>query len=87
MLSLFVAGCFFLSGMAMGSYLAGRVVDRLAGRSVLLSLYGLLEIGIGLCAVAVPFIIKAAAPLYQTIYSRLPPGLWGCRMAPFLAFA
>ncbi|BBO75332.1 hypothetical protein DSCW_27490 [Desulfosarcina widdelii] len=78
--------CVFMAGMALGSYLAGHVVDRLSGRGVLLSLYGLLEIGIGVCAVAVPFMIQAAAPLYQTIYSRLPPGFWGCRMAAFLGF-
>ena len=77
--------CVFMAGMALGSYLAGRIVDRIAGRGKLLSLYGLLEIGIGIYAVAVPFLIQAADPLYQTIYSMLPPCFQGYRMAAFLS--
>jgi spermidine synthase len=77
--------CVFMAGMALGSYLAGRLVDRLAGRSALLFLYGLLEIGIGVYAVAVPFLIQSADPLYQTIYSMLPPCFPGYRMAAFLS--
>ena len=79
--------CVFMAGMALGSYLAGRLVDRSSGRGALLSFYGLLEIGIGVCAVSVPFVIQAADPLYQTIYSLLPPIFRGYRIAAFLSGA
>jgi MFS family permease len=42
----------FMAGLALGSYLAGRIIDRFTSRSALLALYGKLEAGIGACALA-----------------------------------
>lgn len=58
-----VLGC-FMGGLAVGSYLAGRLsrrVDRPA------RVYGLLEIGIGLYCLLVPFLLDLALPMYQVL--------------------
>ena len=38
----------FMGGLALGSYLAGRTIDRISSRANLLSLYGKLEVAIGI---------------------------------------
>ncbi|MBN1932057.1 MAG: fused MFS/spermidine synthase [Desulfobacterales bacterium] len=119
MLSMFVAGCFFISGaaglvyeviwvrmidkvigsapfavasvlsvfmagLALGGYLAGRTIDRFTSRSALLALYGKLEIGIGIFALAVPFIIQATQPIYRSFYDRLLDHFWCYQSAAFV---
>ena len=44
-----------MAGLAVGSYVSGRIVDRITRRSALLALYGGMEISIGICAMLVPF--------------------------------
>ncbi len=118
MISIFVAGCFFLSGaaglvyqviwvrlidkiigsapfavatvlsvfmggLAVGSYLSGRIADRFTRRRTLLAMYGILEIGIGICALLVPLMIHAIQPTYQAIYDRLLNDFWCYQMAAF----
>src|SRR5262245_45598863 len=57
----------FMAGLALGSRLAGRFVDR---RSMPLTrLYALLEAGIGVFNVLLPILLKAAAPLFGALYS------------------
>jgi spermidine synthase len=56
----------FMAGLALGSYLLGRYADR-ARR--LLRVYALLELGIGLTALAVPFVFNSLVPVYRWIYS------------------
>lgn len=54
----------FMAGLALGSYLSGRFVDRIHRRSTLLALYGAMEIGIGACALLVPVLIRAVQPVF-----------------------
>ncbi len=61
----------FMAGLAVGSFFISRVIDRFPSRASLLALYGKLELGIGACALAVPFVIQAGLPLYRIIYDRL----------------
>jgi len=63
----------FMSGLALGSFLGGKLSDRLRqpGRS-----YGLLEIGIGLYGLAVPLLFGAADPLYRTLYPHVAEMPW-----------
>ena len=68
----------FMGGLALGSLRFGRVADRDPVRA--LRVYGRLEIGIGILAVAVPLLLKAAA----AVYLGLEPALEG---SPFLFFA
>ncbi|MFH0730722.1 MAG: fused MFS/spermidine synthase [Pseudomonadota bacterium] len=77
----------FMAGLALGSFWAGKTVDRAASRAALLSLYGKLEIGIGLCAIAVPVAIRAALPVYSALYDRLLAHFWCFQAAAFMGCA
>ncbi|MBI4578957.1 MAG: fused MFS/spermidine synthase [Planctomycetes bacterium] len=58
----------FMSGLALGSWLSGRLGSRVRrpGRG-----YGLLEIAVGLYALAVPVLLRLADPLYRAIYQAV----------------
>ncbi len=58
----------FMAGLALGSYVFGKVADRLGrpGR-----FYGFLEIVIGLYCLVLPFLIEAADPIYSFAYRRI----------------
>jgi spermidine synthase len=60
----------YMAGLALGSYLFGRMIDR-GGRPV--RIYGILELGIGVFALAFPLILA----LFNPVYSRLYPVLEG----------
>lgn len=62
----------FMAGLALGSYLAGRGLERRLERGpvALLKLYGVLEIIIGLYCLALPWLFDAAAPLYAGLYGE-----------------
>ncbi len=66
----------FMGGLALGSYLAGRYIDRTTSRKFLLSLYGKLEVCIGVYGLVFPFLIGAVRPLYQSAYDLLFPYFW-----------
>jgi spermidine synthase len=57
----------FMGGLALGSFAAGRFVDR--SEVPPLRIYGLLEIGIGAYALAVPFLFRALTPLCAALWS------------------
>jgi spermidine synthase len=57
----------FMAGLALGSYLIGRIVDRL--RSPLMA-YGLLEIGIGVYAILMPWIFKMLDAVYIQLFDE-----------------
>lgn len=56
----------FMAGLGLGSFAAGRLgrTLRSPGR-----VYGLIEIAIGLYAVAIPYMLPFAEPLYKSLYS------------------
>jgi len=55
----------FMAGLALGSFVAGKVIDR---RSDPLRIYGILEGAIGIYCLLVPAIITATIPLYRAAY-------------------
>ncbi len=58
----------FMAGLALGSWLAGRLVDR---RPVALArTYAILEAAIGLYNLALPFLLKSADPVFSALYSH-----------------
>ena len=59
----------YMGGLAVGSAVAGRYADRVT-RPVLV--YGLLEAGIALSALAVPLLLLAARALYASILGDQP---------------
>jgi len=56
----------FMGGLGLGSWLGGRWSPRL-GRPG--QLYGLIELAVGLYALAVPVLFAAARPVYQALYA------------------
>jgi len=63
----------FMSGLALGSALAGRVASRIKRP---LSAYGCFEIGIALYAVLVPFLFRWVDNLYTLIWQYFHPGFF-----------
>jgi spermidine synthase len=59
----------FMGGLAFGSYVMGRLAQRLS-RYHPLRLYAALEIGIGLLALIIPLLFSGLAPLYQAIWKK-----------------
>lgn len=58
----------FMGGLALGSYLFGGIADRHRNP---LRLYAVLELGIGLFALAVPFVFSGIEVLFAPIYRSL----------------
>lgn len=56
----------FMGGLALGAYLAGRWPRMQTGSP--LRIYGVLEIAIGLYALAVPFLFRSLTPIYRVIW-------------------
>jgi spermidine synthase len=60
-----------MGGLGLGSYLAGRTIDRVQSPARLVKIYGILELAIGAYALLVPLLLIAFKPLYAIIYNRL----------------
>ncbi|HUT28322.1 MAG TPA: fused MFS/spermidine synthase [Sedimentisphaerales bacterium] len=61
----------FMGGLGLGSYVAGRTIDRVQSPATLVRVYGILELVIGAYALLVPLLLMAFRPLYAIIYNRL----------------
>lgn len=61
----------FFLGIALGSWLAGRWIGRFKNT---LRAYSAVELGIGLAALAVPFLLSAADGLYRHVFMALDTG-------------
>ena len=59
----------FMAGLALGSWLGGRAADRV--RSPLRA-FAYVELGIGVSALAVPFLLELAQMLYLRIHAQAP---------------
>jgi len=71
----------FMGGLALGSALAGRTGARVS-RPV--RAYGLLEMGIALYALAVPFLFSLVDNLYAVIWQHFHPGFFVFSLWRFL---
>jgi spermidine synthase len=58
----------FMGGLAVGSWLGGRIVDRL--RRPLLA-YALIEAAVAAYALAIPWLLDAVVPVYQAIWREV----------------
>ena len=61
----------FMGGLAMGSWLAGKYIDRIISRRDLLSLFGKAELTIGIYGLLLPLFIYAVKPIYALAYNSL----------------
>jgi spermidine synthase len=70
-----------MAGLAAGSYLLGRFIDRRPRR--LIRLYALLEAGIGFFALLFPLLLASATPFYTWLYRVLEENLLLLNLARF----
>jgi spermidine synthase len=66
----------FMGGLALGSWLAGKYIDRISSKRNLLSLYGKVEFAIGIYGLLLPFLIHMAKPVYMLAYNTLFLHFW-----------
>jgi spermidine synthase len=71
----------FMAGLAVGSYAVGCWVDR---RASPIAVYGALEIGIGLYALAVPPLFDALQPIYRWLWIAVEPPAYFFALFRFL---
>jgi spermidine synthase len=69
----------FMAGLALGSFVFGRVVDREQNH---LALYGWLELGIGIYGFLVPHVFKGALGLYGKLFwlHQISPFAFNCAL-------
>jgi spermidine synthase len=63
----------FMGGLGLGSYLAGKVVDRIGSSLSLVKVYGWLELTIGAYALLIPQLLHAVIPLQRFLYNEWYP--------------
>jgi spermidine synthase len=61
----------FMAGLALGSFVFGRLVDR---RRDALRVYGILELGIAAAVLLVPLLLSVFLPLYRLIHQTSADG-------------
>ncbi len=71
----------FMGGLALGSYLFGRIMDR---KKRPLLYYGLLEGVIGLYALMIPWLFTFLIPIYRVLWEHFHPNFLGFTMMQFL---
>lgn len=71
----------FMGGLALGSFLLGRIADK--ARSPL-RLYGVLELGVGLAACIVPVLLRALDPIFVWAYKNWGSNFFAYSFARFV---
>jgi predicted membrane-bound spermidine synthase len=71
----------FMGGLALGSALAAKFAERIK-RPV--RAYGMIEIAVGLYALAVPFLFRGIDRLYAQVWQHFHPGFYGFAFSRFL---
>ena len=71
----------FMGGLALGSALAGRLSSRIKKP---LGTYGLMEIGIAVYALLVPFLFRWIDDVYALIWQQFQPGFFAFSLWRFL---
>jgi len=67
----------YMAGMALGSYLSGRWIDKVARP---LRIFAILEVGIAILAMLSPFVLSSLNGLYAAVARALRPGMGSLTM-------
>jgi len=70
----------FMAGLAIGSALFGKMADRAAEP---VRFYGVLELGIGLLAVATPLVFSLIERIFLSVHQSAAPGPWQAALLRF----
>jgi spermidine synthase len=71
--------CAYMGGLALGSYIAGKRIDRLGRPEQAIAVYGLLEGAVGLYGLLFPVLLALLAPVNR--------GLWATLHLSFFSFS
>jgi spermidine synthase len=71
----------FMGGLALGSFLAGRFIDKIKDP---LRTYGIMEGGIGVYALLLPLFIAGTEPLFRIIYQGINPSFYTFSLLRFV---
>jgi spermidine synthase len=71
----------FMAGLALGSFLIGRLIDRW---SRVLAIYAALEVGIGLSALLFLAVLQPLTPVYVWLHQSLSFSFWLLSLVRFL---
>jgi spermidine synthase len=71
----------FMGGLALGSFLAGRLIDKIKDP---LRTYGALEGAIGAYALLLPVLLAGTEPLFRFIYQTIDPSFYTLSLLRFL---
>lgn len=71
----------FMGGLALGSFLFGRIMDR---RKRPLFYYGILEGIIGLYALLIPWLFSILIPAYRVLWEHFHPNFYGFTLVQFV---
>ncbi len=74
----------FMGGLALGSFLAGRFVDKSTDP---LRIYGILELLIGIYAIVLPVLIGGTEPLFRFIYQNFEASFYTFSFLRFVVCA
>jgi len=74
----------YMGGLALGSFLAGRMADRMARPEYLLRTYGLVEGGVGLYALALPLILALVERFNVAMWLWIHPSFYTFSLLRFL---
>jgi len=72
--------CAFMGGLALGSYLGGRFIDR---RKDPMRVFAILEGGIGIYCMLLPWLIHGAEPIYRFIYQNTQASFYAFSLLRF----
>ncbi len=61
----------FMGGLGVGSYVAGRMIDRVKNPVNLVRIYGALELIIAAYGLALPLLLRAYGPVQELLYNRM----------------
>lgn len=73
--------CAFMGGLALGSYLGGRFIDR---RHDPLRIFAFLEGSIGIYCMLLPWLINGAEPIYRFLYQNTQTSFYVFSLIRFL---
>jgi spermidine synthase len=73
----------FMGGLALGSWIAGKYVDRISSKGNLLALYGKVEFAIGVYGILLPVFIHLIKFIYVPAYNSLFMYPWLYRIFTF----
>ena len=71
----------FMLGLALGSWLLGKIADRIA---LPLKLFALLELAIGIYALVLPAILSVTDVLYRWLFQSFHPGFYPLSLVRFV---